>query len=238
VDNDVIEVLRARECAGGVVRPGLTSRWRGLVRRAATVATIGALVVAAASACGSSRTAPARAGTCLASPSAATAAQGVNTSTAPLPTASGGAATASTKLRVPSQSVDCLNGSGAVRLDTLRGPAVINLWASYCLPCHAELPHLEAFARAAGPSLAVIGVDTADERGAAMSVVHDLGLTYPMVFDPKQRIYTATAGRGLPATLFVAPGGSVRYVYESGTVLDTAHLAQLAQTYLGVTVRG
>jgi thiol-disulfide isomerase/thioredoxin len=238
VGNDVIELLRAPGRVGGTVRPGRMSDWRNLIRRAATVVAIGALVGAAASACGSSRAAPARAGTCLASPSATTAGQGGETSTAPLPTASGGAATASTKLRLPSQSVDCLDGSGAVRLDTLDRPAVVNLWASYCLPCHAELPHLEAFAQAAGSSLAVIGVDTADERGAAMSVVHDLGLTYPMVFDPKQRIYTATAGRGLPATLFVAPGGSVRYVYESGTILDTARLAQLAQTYLGVTVRG
>jgi thiol-disulfide isomerase/thioredoxin len=236
VGNDVIELVRARERAGGMVRRGRTSHVRSVIRRAATVATIGALVVAAASACGSPGAGPARAGTCLASPSAAPQAGG--TTTAQLPTAIGGAATTSTNLHVPSLSVDCLNGSGAVRLDTLGGPAVINLWASYCLPCHAELPHLEAFAQAAGSSLAVIGVDTADERGAAMSVVHDLGLTYPMVFDPQQRIYTATAGRGLPATLFVAPGGSVRYVYESGTVLDAAHLAQLAQTYLGVTVRG
>jgi len=132
--------------------------------------------------------------------------------------------------------VDCLDGSGVVQLDTLTRPAVINLWASYCLPCHAELPRLEAFARAAGSSLAVIGVDTADERSAAVSVVHDLGLTYPMVFDPKQLVYTATAGRGLPATLFVAPGGAVRFVYESGTVLDTTRLGRLAERYLGVTV--
>jgi cytochrome c biogenesis protein CcmG, thiol:disulfide interchange protein DsbE len=137
---------------------------------------------------------------------------------------------------VPSHAVDCFDRSGGVRLDTLTRPAVINMWASYCVPCHAELPHLESFARAAGSSVAVIGVDTADERSAAQSVITDLGLSYPMIFDPGQRIYNATAGRGLPATLFVAPGGEIRYVYESGTVLDRAHLDSLASRYLGVTV--
>jgi thiol-disulfide isomerase/thioredoxin len=105
------------------------------------------------------------------------------------------------------------------------------------VPCHEELPHLEAFARAAGGSVSVIGVDTADTRSAAASVVSDLGLTFPMLFDPDQRLYAASAGAGLPATLFIA-GGRIRYVYERGTPLDRATLDGLAARYLGVTVHG
>ncbi|HZD98714.1 MAG TPA: TlpA disulfide reductase family protein, partial [Micromonosporaceae bacterium] len=131
----------------------------------------------------------------------------------------------------------CLDGSGDVRLDTLSRPAVINMWASWCEPCRAELPAVEAFAKAAGPAVEVIGVDTADERSAAQSTISDFTLTYPMVSDPGQHILHSIGAQGLPATLFVAPGGDIRYVYNSGTALDTAHLDALAATYLGVTVR-
>ncbi|HEU0241128.1 MAG TPA: TlpA disulfide reductase family protein [Micromonosporaceae bacterium] len=211
------------------------------------------LIVGGTAACSSSGT-PARVtGTCLSSsaPAASAAAPAVTSGAQP-PTATSTPAVTSAPtatdaptvtgvragLRIPAQPVDCFDGSGTVRLDVLTKPAVVNLWASYCLPCHAELPNVEAFAKAAGTSVTVVGVDTADERNAARSVVADLGLTYPMVFDPGQHIYQATAGRGLPATLFVAPGGVVRYVYESGTILDTAHLEALAAQYLGVTVHG
>ena len=202
--------LRSPHRGRGTIDGARSGVRHAVARRAVTAIATGAIFVATASACGSSGSAPARAGSCLASPGTVAAGSAAGVTATRLPTASASSVTAATKMRVPSQSVDCLDGSGVVQLDTLARPAVINLWASYCLPCHAELPRLEAFARAAGSSLAVIGVDTADERGAAVSVVHDLGLTYPMVFDPKQLVYTATAGRGLPATLFVAPGGAVR----------------------------
>ena len=91
---------------------------------------------------------------------------------------------------------------------------------------------------AAGPSIDVIGVDTADERSPAQSTIGDLSLTYPMVFDPNQHILHSVGAQGLPATLFVAPGGDIRYVYNSGTALDQAQLKALVRTYLGVTVLG
>jgi thiol-disulfide isomerase/thioredoxin len=189
----------------------------------------GVLLAVGIAACSSSTPTAKRAGTCL-SP--------VNGADVPSPSATLVGSAERSTVRLPSQSIACFNGTGPVQLSALNRPAIVNLWASYCLPCHTELPHLEAFAKTAGSAVAVVGVDTADEHGAAQSVVADLHLTYPMLFDPDQRIYQATAGRGLPATLFVAPGGKVVYVYESGTILDAAHLAALAKTYLGVTVSG
>jgi thiol-disulfide isomerase/thioredoxin len=193
------------------------------------VIATGVLLVVGIAACSSSAPTAKRAGTCLSS---------VNTAAVPSPGAALVGSAERSPVRLPSQSIACFNGSGSVQLSALNRPSIVNLWASYCLPCHTELPHLEAFAKTAGSSVAVIGVDTADDHGAAQSVVNDLRLTYPMLFDPDQRIYQATAGRGLPATLFVAPGGKVVHVYESGTILDAAHLAALAKTYLGVTVPG
>ena len=205
-----------------------------MTRRTALLVATLLTVLAAATACSSSHTGQAsaeRTGTCLraaATPSSTGAATPKATGSA----MAGGALAG----RVPAQSLGCLDGSGDVRLDTLSRPAVINMWASWCEPCRAELPAVEAFAKAAGPAVEVIGVDTADERSAAQSTISDFTLTYPMVSDPGQHILHSIGAQGLPATLFVAPGGDIRYVYNSGTALDTAHLDALAATYLGVTV--
>ncbi len=190
-----------------------------------------AVVLAAATACASShpsKVSAERPGTCL------TAAKPSGTGSAT--PSSGSAGAGKSAGHVPAQPLACLDGSGDVRLDTLARPAVINLWASWCEPCRAELPAVEAFAKAAGPSIDVIGVDTADERSPAQSTMSDFALTYPMVSDPDQHILHSVGAQGLPATLFVAPGGDIRYVYNSGTALDSAHLDALAATYLGVTV--
>jgi thiol-disulfide isomerase/thioredoxin len=189
-------------------------------------------VLAAATACGSSHSSKVSAeqpGTCL------TASAMPSGSGAATPS-SGSAGASKSAGRVPAQSLACLDGSGDVRLDTLSRPAVINLWASWCEPCRAELPAVEAFAKAAAPAIDVIGIDTADERSPAQSTISDFGLTYAMVSDPDQHVLHSIGAQGLPATLFVAPGGDIRHVYNSGTALDTAHLNELAATYLGVTV--
>lgn len=188
------------------------------------------VVLVAATACASShsgRVSAERPGTCL---NATAKASG---SATPSSRSAGAGKSAG---RVPAQSLACLDGSGDVRLDTLSRPTVINMWASWCEPCRAELPAVEAFAKAAGPSIDVIGVDTADQRSPAQSTISDFALTYPMVFDPDQHILHSVGAQGLPATLFVAPGGDIRYVYNNGTALDAAHLDALAATYLGVTV--
>jgi thiol-disulfide isomerase/thioredoxin len=203
-----------------------------VTRRTALLGVTCVAVLAAATACASSparQESAQRPGTCL------TAASPPATGATP-PTTSSTPAGGKSAGRVPARSLACLDGSGDVRLDTLARPAVINLWASWCEPCRAELPAVEAFARAAGPAIDVIGVDTADERSPARSTISDFGLTYPMVSDPEQHILHSIGAQGLPATLFVAPGGDIRYVYNSGTALDTAHLDALAATYLGVTV--
>jgi thiol-disulfide isomerase/thioredoxin len=190
-------------------------------------------VLAAATACASSQSrqeSVQRPGTCLTAASTPSA-----TGATPPPTGSAPAGGKSAG-RVPARSLACLDGSGDVRLDTLARPAVINMWASWCEPCRAELPAVEAFARGAGPGIEVIGVDTADEQSSARSTIKDFALTYPMVSDPDQHILHSIGAQGLPATLFVAPGGDIRYVYNSGTALDTAQLDALAATYLGVTV--
>jgi thiol-disulfide isomerase/thioredoxin len=68
--------------------------------------------------------------------------------------------TAGSTGKLPDLTLPCFTGGRPVGLADLRGPAVINLWASWCGPCRTELPAMQRLADQAGDRLRVVGVDT------------------------------------------------------------------------------
>lgn len=136
---------------------------------------------------------------------------------------------------LPDLDLPCFTGGESVSLRALRGPAVINLWASWCQPCRKELPAFQRLVKRSGGDLHVIGVDTRDGRAAARSTAEDLGLTFPNLFDPDEELRRALDRPFVPMTLFVDDGGRIRHLDASGA-LDDAALAALVERHLGVVV--
>ncbi|GAA3344412.1 hypothetical protein GCM10020358_47540 [Amorphoplanes nipponensis] len=149
--------------------------------------------------------------------------------TAPRPAASAAA-------DLPELSLPCFTGGSPVRLTALAGPAVINLWGSWCDPCRRELPVLQELAEATTGRLRVVGVDTMDTRDAGASFATAAGLSFPTLFDPDKQLLTALGKVNLPVTVFVGADGR-RYVY-TGKALDKPTLGGLVRTHTGVTVTG
>jgi thiol-disulfide isomerase/thioredoxin len=147
-------------------------------------------------------------------------------------TGPGGAYTASA---LPDVELPCLAGGPAVALGDVRGPAVINLWASWCAPCRSELPAFQRLADRNGGRVHVVGVNTGDRPDAAVSLATDLGLTFPTLADPDERVRTAVRRAVLPVTLFVDGSGRVRHVHDS-TALNDQTLAALVRRHLDVPV--
>ncbi|NUT37438.1 MAG: TlpA family protein disulfide reductase [Hamadaea sp.] len=138
---------------------------------------------------------------------------------------------------LPDLTVPCFNGGMSVRLSQVKGPAVVNLWASWCGPCRAELPAFAGLAAKAEGRFTVLGVVTGDSRKAAADLAADLGVTFPTVFDDRARLSTELvkaerASTGLPLTLFVKDGRIV-HVYQ-GAALDQAGLDKLVGEHLGL----
>jgi thiol-disulfide isomerase/thioredoxin len=136
---------------------------------------------------------------------------------------------------LPEVALPCFTGGADVTVSAIRGPAVVNLWGSWCAPCREELPAFQRFADRAAGKVTVVGVDTRDSRSAASSLATDLGLTYPNLYDPSERLRIKLEVSALPATLFVDREGRVRHLYNS-VALDDATLATLAAKHLGVTL--
>jgi len=137
---------------------------------------------------------------------------------------------------IPAVTLPCFTGGQSVALARLGRPAVINLWASWCPPCRAELPEFQRFADAAGDGLIVLGVVTGDTRSAAAAVAKDTGITFPAVFDADESLRRGLGRAGLPITIFVDASGRVRHVYQASELLTQSTLETLAREHLGVVV--
>ena len=134
---------------------------------------------------------------------------------------------------LPEVTLPCLGGGPSVRLDSLRGPMVVNLFAQWCGPCRSEMPYYEALHQKARGRVDVVGVDYLDTRpDKALELVRDTGVTYPLLADPGGRLRADLRIRGLPGVAFVAADGSVQV--EFGVVDSYAQLRAMTEKHLGV----
>ncbi|NPA31607.1 MAG: TlpA family protein disulfide reductase [Chloroflexi bacterium] len=110
-----------------------------------------------------------------------------------------------------------------VRLGDQRGRVVVlNLWATWCEPCKAEMPLLQALAVRHPDDLVVLGVNYGEEPETVAAFVDEYGLTFPILLDPQHQVVRLYGVRGLPTTVFIDAQGRVQGVHLGA--LDAAAL--------------
>lgn len=91
-------------------------------------------------------------------------------------------------------------------------PIVVNLMASWCGPCRAEIPEISAFADA-NPNVIVVGIAVEDVYDEFTRFVGEVGPTYEVAFDDgAMRAEYQTLG--LPATFFLDSNGKVVDIFN------------------------
>lgn len=99
---------------------------------------------------------------------------------------------------------------GRLSVEELRGkPAVLNFWASWCIPCREEGPILAASADAHGGETLFLGVDVQDLRGDALAFLSEFNVPYVAVRDRANETFEAYGLTGVPETYFVDADGRI-----------------------------
>lgn len=112
-----------------------------------------------------------------------------------------------------------------VALSELDGtPVVLNIWASWCGPCREEAPVLERSWRYWGPrGVLFLGLNIQDVPEDARRFLDEVGVGYPSVREPSNRVARTFGSIGLPDTYFISADGRV-----VGHVLGVVSPEQLA----------
>jgi thiol-disulfide isomerase/thioredoxin len=106
-------------------------------------------------------------------------------------------------------NTDCLDTSKGVNVAAIKGPAIVNVWGSWCEPCIKELPIFTEYFQTMDPTIQLIGVDVEEkspEDGRMFARTH--GIMWPNLYDSdgSTRKYF---GMGVPVTWFIEEDGSV-----------------------------
>jgi thiol-disulfide isomerase/thioredoxin len=117
-------------------------------------------------------------------------------------------------LEAPSYAARNLEGD-SVSLALLRGkPVLLNVWATWCLPCKEEIPYLETLhGKHAAQGLQIIGVsiDARGDEPKIASFARDFRMSYPIWRDPDERVNSRFLAIGVPSTYLIDRDGVLRW---------------------------
>ena len=100
---------------------------------------------------------------------------------------------------------------GRVSLRELRGaPVVLNIWASWCIPCRDETPELQrGWERDRDRGVIYVGLDMQDITDDALAFSRQFGVDYLNVRDGTNKVARSFGATGVPETYFISAAGRV-----------------------------
>ena len=135
----------------------------------------------------------------------------------------------------PSEEVvaECLDSSPGVNVAAIKGPAIINVWGSWCDPCKEELKYFSEYFQTKDPQVQLIGVDVEEKRiEDGRMFARTNGIMWPNLYDAdgSTRKYF---GMGVPVTWFIDDAGKVLFK-KIGPIKSTEELRSLSFKYFGL----
>jgi cytochrome c biogenesis protein CcmG, thiol:disulfide interchange protein DsbE len=97
---------------------------------------------------------------------------------------------------------------------------MINVWATWCLPCRVEMPSIEALNKEYAPKglkIVAVSIDDPGTDSTIRAFVKQYRLTFEVLHDPQGKISEAYDITGYPETFIVGKDGVIRRKLMSAT---------------------
>ena len=111
-----------------------------------------------------------------------------------------------------------------IKLSELRGQAVlVNLWATWCPPCRAEMPAIEKVYndyKDQGFVVLAVNMTYQDTFADIAPFIDEYSLTFPILLDETSEVGTAYQLRSLPSSFFIDRDGIIREVVIGGPMAE------------------
>jgi thiol-disulfide isomerase/thioredoxin len=121
------------------------------------------------------------------------------------------------------------------QLADFKGQVVlVNLWATWCVPCVEEMPSLDRLQAQLGDKLTVLAISE-DRQGETVVApfLRKIGIQHLAIFlDPKTSATNEFGAQGLPSSYLIARDGTIVGKEEGGAQWDSPEMLAKLQPYL------
>lgn len=122
----------------------------------------------------------------------------------------------------PELNLNDLNGNAVALTDHLGQVVLVNNWATWCPPCKAEMPTLQAYYEMhRDQGFTIIAIDAGDPLNEVADFVKSYGLTFLVWPDPTQKATVAFRNPGLPSSYVIDRDGIARLAWTGAISRET-----------------
>ncbi|EFO80336.1 alkyl hydroperoxide reductase/ Thiol specific antioxidant/ Mal allergen [Oscillochloris trichoides DG-6] len=148
-----------------------------------------------------------------------------------VPDAANGARIPSPRVDFPAPdfSLPTLDGD-SIRLSDMRGQVVLlNVWATWCGPCRAEMPAIQRLYSESQPGLVILALNSTvqDDAAAVRGFADELGLSFPILLDTTGAVTHTYRVQALPTTFVLDRQGVIRKIFYGGPLNEATLRAAL-----------
>jgi cytochrome c biogenesis protein CcmG/thiol:disulfide interchange protein DsbE len=124
------------------------------------------------------------------------------------------------QIGLPAPNFNLLSPTGeSITLSDYEGQVVlVNMWATWCPPCKAELPDINAFYEAhKGEGFVVLAVNSQEDAATVDAFIQAKGFRFPVALDSRGEVMNLYQAPGLPTTYIIDRNGAIRHI-QTGAI--------------------